>query len=174
MTKLWSRVLLIMAFTALAAGCAGPGPRPDEGAPVMDRSAPGEVGPGQAGSEQFPAARAPSTMSNSPAVVALLTEADRQARGGDSGNAAATLERALRIEPRNPVLWHQLAAVRMQQGNYTLAESLARKSNVLAGPDKALQARNWYLIADARRARGDVTGAQAARQRADSLSAESR
>ncbi len=171
MTNSWLRIVAIAGLTLLAAGCASTGPMTTEGPPVSERSSVGAAG---AAGETAPEARTPSTLSGSPAVVALLTRADRQARGGDTASAAATLERALRIEPRNPALWHQLAAVRMAQGNYALAESLARKSNVLAGSDRLLQARNWQLIAGARQAQGDATGARAARQKAAALAEDNR
>ena len=65
-------------------------------------------------------------------------------------NAAATLERALRIEPRNARLWHELAQVRLRQRDYAQAESLAARSNTLAGSDADLRAANQRLIDDAR------------------------
>ena len=86
---------------------------------------------------------------------------------GNLGSAAASLERALRIEPRNPRLWHELARVRLKQGQYAQAESVAARSNSWAGADRALRAENWRLIAESRRARGDTEGAQAASEAAE-------
>ncbi len=83
------------------------------------------------------------------------------------GSAEATLERALRIAPRDPRLWQQLARIRLQQGQYQEAESLAARSNTWAGSDGALRAENWSLIAQARDARGDSAGARAAQQNAE-------
>ena len=85
-----------------------------------------------------------------PAVLALLSEATRQENSGDLEVAAAKLERALRIEPRNPVLWHHLAAVRLRQGQTQLAISLAQKSNSFAARDTELVARNQRIIEQAR------------------------
>ena len=68
-------------------------------------------------------------------------------------NAAATLERALRIEPRNARLWHELAQVRLRQRDYAQAESLAARSNTLAGSDAELRAMNDRLVEEARAAR---------------------
>ena len=79
---------------------------------------------------------------------------------GRLANAAATLERALRIEPRNPRLWQELARVRLKQGEYAQAESTAQRSNSWAGNDNALRAENWRLIAQSREARGDSAGAR--------------
>lgn len=107
-----------------------------------------------------------------PAVLALLDRAEHQANAGDLGSAAATLERAIRIDSRNPVLWHHLASVRFAEGEFVQAENLAAKSNSLAPGNRALQIRNWLLIADARRSRGDTAGASAAEQRVRTLEAD--
>ncbi|MBI3775308.1 MAG: tetratricopeptide repeat protein [Gammaproteobacteria bacterium] len=85
-----------------------------------------------------------------PAVLALLSEATRQENGGDLEVAAAKLERALRIEPRNAVLWHHLATVRLRQGQAQLAVSLAQKSNSFAAHDSELVERNQRIIEQAR------------------------
>ena len=69
---------------------------------------------------------------------------------GRLSNAAASLERALRIEPRNPRLWQELARVRLQQGDYAQAESTAARSNSWAGNDSALRAENQRIIEQAR------------------------
>jgi tetratricopeptide (TPR) repeat protein len=108
--------------------------------------------------------RAPAP--SSPAVVALVERADSQYVAQDLDAAAASLERALRIEPRNPRLWQRLAAVRLDQGQYDQAIQMAAKSNSLAAGSYSLQARNWQLIATARRAKGDLAGAQSAEQKA--------
>jgi len=46
------------------------------------------------------------------------------------------------------------AKVRLQQGRYGMAESLAQKSNTLAKDNEALKRRNAELIEIARRAVG--------------------
>lgn len=106
-----------------------------------------------------------------PAVIALLQHAEQQANAGDLESAAASLERAIRIDPRNPVLWYHLATVRLSQGEPAQAEQLASKSNSLAPGNYAQQSRNWLLIAQARRQLHDSTGAAAAEQRARELGA---
>lgn len=103
------------------------------------------------------------------AVVALLDQAETYHRSGDSGNEAATIERALRIEPNNAGLWSRLAAVRLEQGRPQQAEQLALKSNALAGSDRGLKARNWRLVARARWAVNDGAGARAAESKARDL-----
>lgn len=108
-------------------------------------------------------------VSNKPVVQSLVSEAQTALAAGHPDDAARSLERALRIEPRNPVLWHFLGKTRVQQNRFDQAETLAAKSNTLAGTDNALRAANWRLIAQARSARGDAAGAAAAQAKADSL-----
>jgi cytochrome c-type biogenesis protein CcmH/NrfG len=88
------------------------------------------------------------------------------AAAGKLATAAASLERALRIEPRNPRLWHELARVRARQGQHAQAENVAVRSNSFAGDDRALRAENWKLIAETRNARGDKEGARQALEQA--------
>lgn len=102
------------------------------------------------------------------AVVALLDNAANHVVNNELDQAAAALERALRIEPRNATIWHDLGQVRLHQRNYDQAEAMFEKSNSLAG-ERALQARNWRMISAARRASGDAAGADAAEARAVTL-----
>lgn len=95
-------------------------------------------------------AAVPVAISNSPAVVALVDEAKLQAKQGRAAGAVNALERALRLEPKNPYLWHLLAALRIEQGLWQQALSLAEKSNSLAGRLPKLQAANARLRARAR------------------------
>ncbi|WP_455220091.1 tetratricopeptide repeat protein [Kaarinaea lacus] len=91
--------------------------------------------------------------STSRTVLALLDQASKQEEMGSPEKAAATLERALRIEPRNARLWHRLAVIRFQQGQYSLAESLAAKSSTLAQGDWHLKEQNAELIQQVRQRR---------------------
>ena len=108
----------------------------------------------QSGDERYPqpTTTAPniSTQATSQTVLALLNQAKIQEQAGDSERAAAVLERALRIEPRNAQLWHRLALLRLQQGKLGLAESLAAKSSALAGDDDLLKRKNNTIIEQAR------------------------
>lgn len=104
------------------------------------------------------------------AVVSLMQRSHDQQRSGDLDGAAVTLERALRIAPDDAVLWQRLAEVRADQQRPDLVVQMAAKSNALSDPaDRSLRARNWELIADARRALGDTRGARDASQRAADL-----
>ncbi|MDT8388316.1 MAG: tetratricopeptide repeat protein [Thiogranum sp.] len=110
-----------------------------------------------------------SGASASGAVVALLDRADAYRSAGDTGSAAATIERALRIDPRNPRLWSQLAALRLEQEQPQQTVQLAMKSNALATTDQRLQAHNWRMIAAARHLLQDSAGARDAERRAAAL-----
>jgi predicted Zn-dependent protease len=109
-------------------------------------------------------AEAPPVSDNA-AVRSLVAQAGADLEAGRSTNAAAGLERALRIEPRNPRLWQELARVRLAQGDAEQAEGLATRALSYAGTDRRLRAASWGLIAAARAARGDEAGAREAEAR---------
>lgn len=106
----------------------------------------------------------------SAASKALVTQAQTQAASGDVSTAAATIERALRIEPSNPLLWIELGRLREREGSYAQAESLGRKALSLATGDARAQSSAWQLIADALRSRGKAAEAREADLRAQELS----
>ena len=111
----------------------------------------------------------PVPVSENPAVLMLVEQARAEAADNKLQSAVATIERAQRLEPRNPWLWQELARLHMALGNHAQAESLAARSNTWAGGDRLLHAANWRLIGVARAARGDAPGAQAAEARAAEL-----
>jgi hypothetical protein len=113
---------------------------------------------------EFKAAQ--STTQQSPAVSALITAANQSSKAGNLEAAAATLERAIRIEPRNAELLYQLAVLRLKQSKPVLAEDLAKKAELLAGKDSTLKKNSWLLIAHSKEMQGDKAGAEAAKQKA--------
>lgn len=123
---------------------------------------------GCAGLPSSPTGKAAAPVSDNTAVVALMDNARADIAGGKPDAAIASLERALRIEPRNPFLWQELAKLRLQQGQYQQAEGFAARSNGWAGNNKTLMADNWRIIGQARLKRGDHPGAQAAFDKAAS------
>lgn len=130
---------------------------PEEAPP--EAAAPVGVGSGETGAQgaaPAPTTPDPGSTMNSPAVVALLDEAEAYARQGDGEQAAATIERALRIEPKNPWLWHRLAVIRMQQGRYSEAIELAMRSSSLANGDARLLQGNQQVIDRSRAAMSGV------------------
>lgn len=109
----------------------------------------------------------PLSHTDSMSVVAsrLLASAISSKAVGNFDSAAGDLERALRIEPNNPLLWSQLADVRFSQKNFQQAVQLAAKSNTLAGSDRNLRRQNWILMANAHAANGDQEAAQSYRDK---------
>jgi tetratricopeptide (TPR) repeat protein len=99
-------------------------------------------------------------------VLALLTTAQQQQGGGDLNSAAASLERAQRIAPREPQVLYRLAEVRLAQGDAAQAEQFARRALTYANGRPAMQASLWDLIARSRERQGDQSGAALARERA--------
>ena len=132
-----------LALLALLAGCATAPP------PALEPAGAPAPAPAPARGESI-------------AVASLLESARSDTEAGRLAGAAASLERAIRIEPRNPRLWHELARVRLRQGDYAQAESVAARSNTWAGGEHELRAENWRLIARSREARGDAAGAREA------------
>lgn len=97
------------------------------------------------------AERSATAQSNS-ASTALIETASRQYENGQLDQAAATLERALHIQPNNPATLHYLGVLRLQQGQYQQAETLAARSNLRVGRNLALRNRNFQLIQAAQQA----------------------
>jgi tetratricopeptide (TPR) repeat protein len=102
-----------------------------------------------------------------PAVTSLYRKARQSASRGDHASAIALLERALRIEPRNPFVWTALAEQHLAAEHYSQAENSAARANGFARGNPYLEARNWRVIADARRGSGDRNGAEQAHERAE-------
>ncbi|MBU1425854.1 MAG: tetratricopeptide repeat protein [Gammaproteobacteria bacterium] len=149
----------VYAWLLVLAGCAS--------VPTQQTSVPEAVPqPGEA----IVIEPAPNTvMSGNPAVVALLDRSRIDTAAGQREAAGASLERALRIEPRNAWLWNELAQLRLTQGQYMQAITLAQKSNSFAGRERRLQAMNWKVIGNARVAQGNSAGAEQAFKRAADL-----
>lgn len=99
-------------------------------------------------------------MPMSPVVKRLAQNAGDQRRVGNWAGAANSLERALRIEPRNGRLWSRLAQVHHDQKSWKKAIQLAAKSNTLSGGDSNLLRQNWVLMANSYDALGDKASAE--------------
>lgn len=136
-------------------------------------SAPGSVqspeAPGQEAIQLTPFQPIEPPASLSPAVDALVLAANENTTKGNIDTAAASLDRALKIEPRNPALYYKLALLKLKQNKPQEAENLARKSALLAAGDRRLKKHSWLLIAHAREMQRDFKGAQKARVKAESF-----
>lgn len=98
-----------------------------------------------------------------------MTQAQSQAASGNFAGAAATLERALRIEPDSAQLWIEMGRVRQAEGNFAQAENMGRKALSLATGDPRSQSAAWRLIAETYRSRKRVQEARDADARAEAL-----
>jgi tetratricopeptide (TPR) repeat protein len=105
----------------------------------------------------------------SPASRALVAQAQTQRKKGDLPGATVTLERAVRIEPNNPLLWIEMGRLRIDQRSFAQAEGMGRKALAMSVGDDRTQAEAWQLIADSLRARGKNVQAQEALERARAL-----
>ncbi len=178
----WKIYATLLMLVLLLAGCytapqrpvAEVGQRPPP-APVDNRGYEPEVVTAPARDKEIqisayePAPAVPLVPLHSKAVDALLKTAREQERKQDLNGAVGTIERALRIEPRNGHLWYRLANLRYSQGQHGMASDLARKSLALAGADVALKRDSWQLIARAKRAVGDIEAAKVAERKARML-----
>jgi tetratricopeptide (TPR) repeat protein len=102
----------------------------------------------------------------SAASAALVKQGREQSIKGEYQAAIATLERAVRIEPDNPLVWLELGQTHLSARNAPQAESMGRKAVALATGNTNVQANAWRLIGDALRARGRDVDASEAYQRA--------
>ena len=130
------RLLLLLLLVSVSA-CAYNPALPQGTGPQAERTpeSPGEV------------AEVPSGAASAGAV--LVAEGQAELAAGNTGKAAASIERALRIEPRNSRWWTELGNVRLAEGDVEQALALARKALRLAGSDSTARAAAEALIARA-------------------------
>ena len=170
------RALVLLLALDLGGCVLRGGPLPPGGPPGapqggLQGAAPGTAAPGT----QAPAPAAPGQPGvpprprTGPAATALLSQARAQATAGEFAAAGATLERALRIEPENPLLWVELGRLQLSQGNPAQADGMGRKALAVASGDAEAQAAAWGVIADSLRARGRNAEAADAERRAAAL-----
>jgi tetratricopeptide (TPR) repeat protein len=176
------RVSLIAAVVlfSLVSGCAIMKPKPDFGTQPQQQGqpeAPTAPQPSGAPSEEaLPAVpngaeqHTPTRQFQlSPPARALVEQSRTQASGGNFVAAYATLERAQRIEPNNPLVWIEMGQVKLQEGNAVQADSMGHKALQLAAGDQAAQAQAWHLIADSLKSQGKDPDAANAERKAASL-----
>jgi tetratricopeptide (TPR) repeat protein len=119
---------------------------------------------------QPPVAPPPRQFVLGAAAAALIGQAHAQEQSRNFGIAAQTLERALGIEPHNPLVWIELGRENILAGNPAQAYGMGRKALYLATGDAHAQASAWELIAASLRAQGRNDEAYVAEEKAVSLS----
>ena len=145
-----------LAAAVLLSGCPAPSQRPQPSSNTFPGpQPPGQVTPGPLTPTPPPPPRAPPAAREnhlSPATLSLVTQSRTLASHGDLDGASSTLDRALRIEPNNPLLWIELGRLRLLESDAHQAEGCARKALSLASGDHGTQAQAGRLLADALRA----------------------
>lgn len=169
------RVWAVLVTSAALAACAVPSPYQQPAPPSQQppETPPAETRPGEAPNTVEEPQPSPAPVVREPtlgaASRALVGQAQTQLATKNYAVAASSLERALRIEPDNPLLWVELGKVRLAEGNYVQAENMARKAVSMSVNAPRAQSSAWRLIAESYRARGKNIEAQEAQSRADSL-----
>jgi tetratricopeptide (TPR) repeat protein len=99
-----------------------------------------------------------------PGISSLQETARRDEQAGRFADAAATLDRALKLNPESPDLLQERAEVAVRLKDFSVAETLARKSWSLGPRLGPLCARNWQTIVEMRLQARDTSGADTARK----------
>ena len=99
-------------------------------------------------------APAPREFRLSPATQSLVAQAHTLQGRGDLLGASSTLDRALRIEPSNPLLWIELGRIRLVEDDAHQAEVCGRKALALASSDQRARSGAGHLLTDALRTQG--------------------
>lgn len=154
---------LLCVMGLLLHGCTGKPPAREGGGPVVQEGPLESKAPAREG--ERPVVAPESTAATS----SLLASARKAVRDGQFSRAEMTLERAIRLEPRNGKLWHEMAQVKYGQKDYGQAVQFALKSNSLAGKDSALLRQNWLLLEKAYLKTGETGKAKQARERIKDL-----
>lgn len=144
----------------LLTGCSVLSPRPvppsnpSPNQQSLSLPSPGSAAP-TAPAPTSPSPRAPQPLREnrlSLATQSLVTQARSLVSHGDLDGASSTLDRALRIEPNNPLLWIERGRLRLAENDAHQAEGCGRKALALASGDRGTQAQAGRLLADALRA----------------------
>lgn len=137
--------------TAPAARPAGASPAPPSAAGTRVFALPDETGPAVAPVPMDEAIPVPVPLPaepvfEDPALQELMAQVDAAQSRGDSAAARSTLERAVKIKPREAGLWLRLAALNYAGGDFEQALVTAQRARDLAGPDAGTRARADDLI----------------------------
>ena len=101
-----------------------------------------------------------------PAVKQLTAQAELAESDGNLDQASAYLERALRIEPRDPQVLQHMAEIKLQKEDYQQALNFAVRSYDIGPRVGEICSRNWRTISVAREHLNDIDGAIDAEARA--------
>lgn len=85
----------------------------------------------------------------SPAMAALIQDADESIEQQQWGRALFILERALRVDAKQSEVWTRMAVTYLGKQEPQQALQMARRSNSYARSKPELQSYNWLLISRA-------------------------
>ena len=88
------------------------------------------------------------------AVLQLQREAVAAFDRGAYQQAIERLQRAIRIEPRNPLSWHYLAQIYWRSGDFARCVDMAQRSQSYGAGDERLESINARLLANCREEAG--------------------
>ena len=159
--------LIMLLSLLVVAGCATrlpppppqPAPAPAEDREVVESEVREPARQSSEGVQVFPL--------QNPAVKELLAGAQQSESAGQYDQAAVSLERALRIEPRDPEILQHMAEIQLQKKDYQQALNFATRSYDSGPRVGEICSRNWRTISVARARLEDAQGAADARSRAD-------
>ncbi len=107
-----------------------------------------------------------------PGVRELVSQADQAEQNGDLNQSSIYLERALRIQPRDPELLQRIAEIKLQQESYEQALNYASRSYDVGPKVGEICSRNWRTISVSREFLDDYAGAEQARQSSSACAAK--
>lgn len=140
-------LILVLAFTQ---GCTTLGPVPaaesNEGAGVPGPTASNPTTSSTADSRRSASARASRLGSIQDTTQLMLAQARTDRVAGRLDSAESTIERALRIEPNNPLLWIELGEIKLASGDRAQARTMGRRAMSLSGGDAAIENSARRLI----------------------------
>ena len=153
--------LLCFIFIGGCAGNQGPSASDSRASSGQSRTAENRNKPATA---PKPVKIKPAPPKNSAAKI-LLAQADTALKQQGPAQAIVLLERAIRIDPREALLWIRLSQAHLEQGHTSAASQHARKAIALAGSDAVKTGQAWLQMADVLEAQGQQEQAASLRRR---------
>ncbi|MEM1080169.1 MAG: tetratricopeptide repeat protein [Pseudomonadota bacterium] len=153
------RLALITLLIALLSACAAPAPVPESGTETVEERV---RAPSQGDRESLQV----FTLRN-PAVVALGEQAESAEQAGNLQQAEQLLERALRIESRDPAILQHMAEIQLSQNRLETAIGFATRAFEQGPRVGELCERSLRTLALAYERSGSWTEAQSARDQLD-------
>lgn len=159
------KTLGLLLAALMISGCASTS---QQGPVIVDdssRTAPPTTSKPPVVKETAKTAPKPITPPQSSAAQTLLARANKALASQQPETAIMLLERAVRIEPREALLWIRLSRAHLAQGEMRAAFQHARKAIALAGSDSSKFSAAWLQLANVFTAQGKNAEAQQIRHR---------